>query len=104
MHAVFVTGGKQYRVKSGDTLKVELLSSDEGADIEFDQVLLLSDGETAKIGKPCVEGAKIMATVVGHGRAKKIRIINFKRRKHHMKHKGHRQHYTKIKVTDIVAA
>ena len=104
MHAVFITGGKQYRVKSGDSLKVERLVADEGADIEFDQVLFTSDGENTKIGTPYVEGSRVKATVVGHGRAKKIRIINFKRRKHHMKRKGHRQYYTKIKITDINAA
>ena len=104
MHAVFITGGKQYRVKAGDTLKVEKLTADEGAEVEFDQILFTSDGESAKVGTPYLDGCKVKATVTGHGRAKKIKIINFKRRKHHMKRKGHRQYYTKVKITDIVAA
>ncbi len=101
---MFIAGGCQYRVKVGDTLKVEKIEADEGADIEFDKVLLVSQADSAKIGQPYVEGSKVKATVVGHGRSKKINIIKFKRRKHHMKRQGHRQYYTKIKITEIQAA
>ncbi len=103
MYAVIKTGGKQYRVSEGDTLEVEKLPAEEGATIEFDEVLMLADGDDVKVGTPTVEGAKVTASVVGHGRGKKIRIIKFRRRKHHLKRMGHRQWYTRIKITGIQA-
>jgi len=101
MYAVFSTGGKQYRAAQGDVLRVEKLNADEGATIEIDQVLMVGQGDDVRIGTPVVEGGKVTAEVVGHGRGKKIRILKFKRRKHHMKQMGHRQHYTEIKITGI---
>jgi len=103
MHAVFVTGGKQYRAAEGDVLRVEKLPVDEGASVDFDQVLVVSDGESVKIGEPYVAGGKVTATVQAQGRGKKVKIIKFRRRKHHRKQMGHRQAYTELKITGISA-
>ena len=100
MYAVVVTGGKQYRVMQGETLRVEKLGIEAGKDVTFDQVLMLGDGEGVKIGD-ALKGATVSAKVVGHGRADKLRIVKFRRRKHHMKQMGHRQHYTEIEITGI---
>jgi len=104
MYAVIQTGGKQYRVSQGDTLKVEKLGADEGASVELDKVLMLADGEDIKVGAPYVEGGKVTATIKSHGRAKKVKIIKFRRRKHHMKRQGHRQWYTELEITGISAS
>lgn len=103
MYAVIVTGGKQHRVSEGETLKVEKLAAEAGASIEFDKVLLVANDGDVKIGAPVVDGAKVTAEVVSHGRGEKIRILKFKRRKHHMKQMGHRQWFTEIKITGISA-
>ena len=103
MYAVIQTGGKQYRVSQGDTLKVEKLGADEGASVELDKVLMLADGEDIKVGTPYVEGGKVTATVKSHGRGKKVKIIKFRRRKHHMKRQGHRQWFTELEITGISA-
>ncbi len=103
MYAVIQTGGKQYRVSEGDTLKVEKLVADEGASVELDKVLMVADGEQVKVGAPFLEGGKVTATVSGHGRAKKVTIIKFRRRKHYMKRQGHRQWFTELKITGISA-
>ena len=99
-YAVIVTGGKQYRVLEGEVLRVEKLDVEEGATVEFDQVLLVGTGEGIRLGD-ALSGAKVTATVKGHGRADKIRIVKFRRRKHHRKQQGHRQHYTEIQITGI---
>ena len=104
MYAVVQTGGKQYRVSEGDTIKVEKLLADEGASVELDKVLMVTDGEDVKIGAPYVDGGKVTATVKSHGRGKKVKIIKFRRRKHHMKKQGHRQWYTELQVTGISAS
>lgn len=101
MYAVIVTGGKQYRVQSGDVLKVESLPEEIGATINFDQVLLVGEGSNVQIGDPFVKGSKVSATVVSQGRHKKIHVIKFRRRKHYEKWQGHRQNYTEIKITEI---
>lgn len=103
MHAVIATGGKQYRVAQGHILRIERLEVSEGATIEFDRVLMLSDGDQIRIGSPSVDGAKVMATVRSHGRGKKIEIIKFRRRKHHQKRTGHRQNFTEVEITGISA-
>ncbi|EGV52781.1 50S ribosomal protein L21 [Candidatus Endoriftia persephonae] len=103
MYAVIQTGGKQYRVAEGDTIKVEKLSADEGASVELDKVLMVADGEDIKVGAPYVDGGKVTVTVKSHGRGKKVKIIKFRRRKHHMKRQGHRQWYTELQVTGISA-
>jgi len=103
MFAVIVSGGKQYRVQEGQTLKLEKLAADAGSSIEFDRVLLVGNGDDVKVGAPVVEGAKVAAEVVGHGRGDKVTIIKFRRRKHHMKRQGHRQWFTEVKITGISA-
>ena len=103
MYAVIVTGGKQYRVSEGDSVKVELLPAAEGSTVELDKVLMVGEGADVKIGAPYIQGGKVTATVKSHGRGEKIRIIKFRRRKHHRKHMGHRQHYTELQITGISA-
>ena len=101
MFAVIVSGGKQYRVQEGQTLKVEKLTAEAGAAVDFDRVLLVSNGDDVKVGAPVVEGAKVSAEVVSHGRGDKVTIVKFRRRKHHMKRQGHRQWFTEVKITGI---
>lgn len=103
MYAVIVTGGKQYKVTEGEFLKVEKLEVATGDSVTFDRVLLVGSDENVKIGAPVVDGAKVTAEVVAQGRHDKIRIIKFRRRKHHMKRQGHRQWFTEIKITGIQA-
>lgn len=103
MYAVIVSGGKQYRVKEGTILKLEKLPAEAGSNIKFDQVLLVDNDGDVKIGTPVVEGASVTADVIQHGRGKKVEIIKFKRRKHHMKRQGHRQWFTEVKITGISA-
>ncbi|HYN76782.1 MAG TPA: 50S ribosomal protein L21 [Lamprocystis sp. (in: g-proteobacteria)] len=103
MYAVIQTGGKQYRVAEGDTLKVEKLLVEEGATVELDKVLMVADGDTVRVGQPFIEGGKVTATVKSHGRAKKVHILKFRRRKHHLKRQGHRQWFTELTITGISA-
>jgi len=102
MYAVFKTGGKQYRATTGDVIKVEKIDAEKGATVELDQVLMVGEGEDVRIGAPFLEGGKVTATV-DHGRHDKIKIIKFKRRKHHRKQMGHRQYFTQIEITGIDA-
>ncbi|HET8764993.1 MAG TPA: 50S ribosomal protein L21 [Rhodanobacter sp.] len=102
-YAVIKTGGRQFRVQQGDVLRVELLPAEEGATVTFNQVLLVGEGESVTVGTPVVEGATVSATVRKHGRADKVRIIKFRRRKHHKKQMGHRQHFTEVEITGINA-
>lgn len=101
MYAIIANGGKQYKVAVGETLKLESLEADVGAAVEFPEVLLVADGEDIKIGTPLVKNAKVIGEVVEHGRGDKVHIIKFRRRKHYMKHQGHRQNYTAVKFTEI---
>ncbi|MCL7945890.1 50S ribosomal protein L21 [Marinobacter sp. ATCH36] len=101
MYAVIVSGGKQHRVKEGETLKLEKLEVETGGSVEFDRVLLIADGDKVQVGAPVVDGAKVTAEVVNHGRHDKIQIIKFRRRKHSMKRQGHRQWFTEVKITGI---
>src|SRR3990167_956228 len=103
MYAVILSGGKQYRVKEGDTLKLETLPEEVGGTVNFDKVLMVGEGDQVKVGKPYLETSKVSATVVSTGRLKKIHIIKFRRRKHHEKWQGHRQNYTEVKITQIKA-
>lgn len=103
MYAVIETGGKQYRVEQGQSIKVEKLNADEGASVDLDKVLLVADGDDVKIGAPYLEGGMVKAMVKSHGRGKKIRIIKFRRRKHSRKTQGHRQAYTELEITGISA-
>ncbi len=101
MYAIIISGGKQHRVTEGETLKLEKIEAATDATIEFNEVLMVGEGESVKIGAPLVEGAKVTAQVISQGRHDKINIIKFKRRKHHMKRAGHRQWYTEVKITGI---
>jgi len=103
MYAVISTGGKQYKLSQGDVCRVEKLDAEEGASVEIDKVLMIADGDNINIGTPFVDGGKVTATVKSHGRAKKVEIMKFRRRKHHQKRTGHRQYYTEIEVTGISA-
>jgi large subunit ribosomal protein L21 len=103
MYAVIVTGGKQYRVSQGDTLRVEKLDAAEGDSVELDRVLMVVDGADVKIGAPVLDGGKVTAQVKAHGRGDKVEIIKFRRRKHHMKRQGHRQAFTELEITGISA-
>ncbi|MDV3239410.1 MAG: 50S ribosomal protein L21 [Gammaproteobacteria bacterium] len=103
MYAVIVTGGKQYRVAPGDTLKIEKLEAAEGDAVEFDRVLMVADGDAVKLGTPYVAGGKVSATVKSHGRHDKVMIVKFRRRKHYMKRQGHRQHFTEVQITGVTA-
>lgn len=103
MYAVIKTGGKQYRVSEGDSLKVEKLDAAEGGEVSFDQVLMIGDGEQVTLGTPVIDGGLVSATVVGHGRADKVRIFKMRRRKNSRRHAGHRQAYTQVRITGISA-
>ena len=101
MFAVIKTGGKQYRVKQGDRLRVESLNADEGETVSLDQVLMAGDGADVAIGNPLISNASVSATVVSHGRGKKVDIVKFRRRKHYRRQMGHRQNYTELEITAI---
>ncbi|MBY6203594.1 50S ribosomal protein L21 [Halomonas denitrificans] len=101
MYAVFKTGGKQYKASTGDVVRVEKLPAEMGSSVEIDEVLMVADGDDIRVGAPTLEGGKVKAEVVAHGRGDKVRIIKFRRRKHSMKQMGHRQYYTELKITGI---
>ncbi len=101
MYAVIKTGGKQYRVTEGQTLKVEKLDVEEGAAVDFDQVLMIADGDRIQVGAPYLDGARVSATVKSQGRSPKVLIVKFRRRKHYRKTQGHRQSYTELKISGI---
>lgn len=102
MYAVIKTGGKQYRVVTGEKLKIEQIPAEVGAEITIDQILMVGEGEAVKIGAPLVTGASVKATVLSQGRHDKITIFKMRRRKHYQKHQGHRQNYTEIRI-DVIA-
>ena len=103
MYAVVKTGGKQYRVAVGEKLKVEQIPADVDSQIIIDQVFMVGEGESVKIGTPVVAGATVTATVVSHGRHDKVKIFKMRRRKHYQKHQGHRQNYTELRIEAISA-
>ena len=102
MYAVIVAGGKQQRVAVDDVIRVEKIESDDGH-VEFDKVLAVADGANVKLGAPYVDGGKVTAEVVKQGRADKVTITKFRRRKHFQKVTGHRQWFTEVKITGINA-
>ena len=104
MYAVIQTGGKQYRVKSGEQLRIEALATEVGAAVSFDRVLMLGEGDGVRVGAPYVSGAAVKATVLAHGRGEKLRIFKLRRRKHSQKTQGHRQSYTEVRIDEIVGA
>ena len=101
MYAVIKTGGKQYRVQEGDVLKFEELPAEVGSTFDFTEVLMLVNGDKVTCGKPNIAKAVVHAEIIAHGRHKKVKIIKFRRRKHHMKQMGHRQNFTQVKITGI---
>ena len=101
MYAVIKTGGKQYKVAPGEKLKIEQIPADVGAQVNFDQVLMVGDGDAVKVGTPVVAGASVQATVVAQGRGEKVKIFKMRRRKHYQKHQGHRQNYTEVRIDGI---
>lgn len=103
MFAVFVSGGKQHRVSEGDLVSLEKLDGDVGAEIVFDQVMMVSDGDNVNVGQPFVSGGKVTGEVVAQDRAKKVHVLKFKRRKDYMRRQGHRQYLTQVRITGISA-
>ncbi len=103
MYAVIKTGGKQYRVTKGETLKIETIPGDEGSAVVLDEVLMVADGDKLKVGTPLLNGASVKATIVSHGRGNKVRIFKMRRRKHYQKNQGHRQNFTEIRIDGISA-
>ena len=103
MYAVIKNGGKQYRVASGEKLKIEQVAAEIGSEIVIDQVLMIADGENVSLGTPLVAGATVKAKVVAQGRGDKVRIFKMRRRKHYRKSQGHRQNYTEIEILGIAA-
>jgi len=101
MYAVIESGGKQYRVEEGATLRVELLEATPGAEVTLDRVLLVSDGDRVTVGAPVVKGAAVRATVLGHDRAKKIIVFKYKAKAHYRRKQGHRQHFTALRIDKI---
>jgi large subunit ribosomal protein L21 len=103
MYAVIKTGGKQYRVAAGEKLKIEQIPADVGTEITLDQVLMVGEGESVKIGTPMLAGATVTAKVISQGRHAKVKIFKMRRRKHYQKHQGHRQNFTEIEISGIAA-
>ena len=103
MYAVVATGGKQYKVQEGEILRVEKLTGDIGSQVAFDQVLMLSDGETVKLGQPVLEGVQVKGHIVEQGKSKKILVFKYKRRKRYRRKQGHRQLFTAVKIDAIEA-
>ena len=103
MYAVIKTGGKQYKVQEGDTLKVEKLEGGEGSEVEFNNVLMFSDGENLTLGQPAIEDAIVKGHIIEQGKGKKVLVFKFRRRKGYRNLRGHRQQYTAVKIDSIQA-
>lgn len=101
MYAIFQSGGRQYWAETDDVIRIDKLETEAGEQVEFDKVLAVRDDEAITIGQPYVEGARIVAKVLSHGRDKKIRVFTYKRKKHEKRTKGHRQDYTAVKIESI---
>ena len=101
MYAVFRTGGKQYRAAKGDVLRLEKIEADEGATVEFDQVLLIGEGSDIKVGKPLLDGGVVSGKVLSQGKTKKVNVVKFKRRQNYLRQGSHRQYYTEVEITNI---
>ncbi len=104
MYAVFRSGGKQYRASKGDKLRLEKLPAEEGASVEFDEVLLIGEGDQLSVGKPLIDGGKVEARVLAQGKRRKIDVVKFKRRQNYKRLGGHRQAYTEVEITGISGA
>lgn len=103
MYAVVETGGKQYRVQTGQTVRVEKLDGELGSKIKLDKVLMVADEKSPTVGAPYVKGASVEAEIVEQHRTRKLMVFKYKRRKRYRVKRGHRQHYTALKITDISA-
>lgn len=103
MYAVFQSGGKQHRVAEGQVVRLEKLEAATGDTVEFDNVLMVSNGDDVTIGAPFIKGGKVTAEVVNHGRGDKVKIVKFRRRKHSRTQMGHRQWFTEVKITGFGA-
>lgn len=103
MYAVIATGGKQYRVEKGGVVRIEKLAADAGSTVEFNEVLLIADGDQVRLGAPLLAGGKVLATVEKHARADKVSVVKFRRRKHYLRQKTHRQPFTEVRITEISA-
>jgi large subunit ribosomal protein L21 len=103
MYAVIKTGGKQYRVEQGATLAVERLDGDPGTSVTFEEVLLVGSDNVTRLGRPTVAGASVSATIVEQGRARKVVVFKFRRRKNYKRKKGHRQYFTRVRIDAIAA-
>ena len=101
MYAVVTTGGKQYRVQKGDTLKIEKIPGEVGSQIDFDQILMFSDGDRVEIGQPMVQNAVVHGQIVEQGKYKKILVFKYKKRKRYRRKQGHRQQFTAVRIDDI---
>ena len=104
MYAVFRTGGKQYRAAKGDVLRLEKIEADEGATVQFDEVLLVGEGSDIKVGTPMLEGGSVSGKVLSQGKTKKVNVVKFKRRQNYLRQGSHRQFYTEVEITDIKAS
>jgi large subunit ribosomal protein L21 len=103
MYAVIATGGKQYRVQKGGVLRIERLAAEAGSTVEFNEVLLIADGDQVRLGAPLLAGSKVLATVERHAKADKVSVVKFRRRKHYLRQKMHRQPFTEVRITEISA-
>jgi large subunit ribosomal protein L21 len=103
MYAVVATGGKQYKVREGETLRVEKIPGDVGSAVAFDKVLMYSDGETVSVGQPVLENVAVTGHIIEQGKAKKIIVFKYKRRKRYRRKQGHRQQFTAVKIESIKA-
>ena len=101
MYAVFRSGGKQYRASKGDVLRLEKLDADEGANVEFDEVLLVGEGSDIQVGSPLLDGTSVSAKVLKQGKGKKVSVVKFRRRQNYLRQHTHRQHFTEVEITDI---
>ena len=101
MYAVFRSGGKQYRAAKGDVLRLEKIEADEGATIQFDEVLLVGEGSDIKVGSPLLSGSTVSGKVVRQGKSKKVPVVKFKRRQNYLRQGSHRQFFTEVEITGI---
>jgi large subunit ribosomal protein L21 len=101
MYAVFRSGGKQYRASKGDVLRLEKLDADEGAKVEFDEVLLVGEGSDIQVGSPLLDGTSVSAKVLKQGKSKKVNVVKFRRRQNYLRQHTHRQYFTEVEITDI---
>ena len=104
MYAVFRSGGKQYRAAQGDVLRLEKIEADEGASVDFDDVLLIGDGSDIKVGNPVISGSSVSAKVIRQGKSRKVPVVKFKRRQNYLRQGTHRQFFTEVEITGISAS